>query len=117
LIGDWVESLLPKSRTALNTRPLEDPDKLAVTVGAGVLAYDLFRLSPSSNEAAPILSGEHEIWFGTSDAYQLRPAPDELLMELRDRCMGCRHSQSQACAPLDHGRESNPDRRKANWRS
>ena len=50
-----------------------------------VLSYDLFRLSTTTNMAAPILGGEHGIWFGSDNPYQLRLEPDELLMELRDR--------------------------------
>jgi hypothetical protein len=45
------------------------------------LSYDLFRLSGVS--AVPILSGQHEIWFGTAHPYQVRLDPGDLLMEIR----------------------------------
>jgi hypothetical protein len=48
------------------------------------LSYDLFRLSTVST-AVPILSGDHAIWFGADEPYQVRLEPDELLMEIRDR--------------------------------
>jgi hypothetical protein len=48
------------------------------------LSFDLFRLSPT-NTAAPILGGEHGIWFGDEQAYQVRLDPVDLLMEVRDR--------------------------------
>jgi hypothetical protein len=50
-----------------------------------VLSYDLFRLSPTANTAVPILGGEHGIWFGADDPFQIHLEPDELLMEVRDR--------------------------------
>lgn len=50
-----------------------------------MLSYDLFRLSTTANAAAPVLGGEHGIWFGDYNPYQIRLDPDELLMELRDR--------------------------------
>src|SRR5207244_12912609 len=39
----------------------------------------------ATNMAVPILRGEHGIWFGADNAYQLRIEPDELLIEVRDR--------------------------------
>src|SRR6266404_932106 len=61
--------------------------RYAVQCGSSwnLLSYDLFRLSPAVNNAAPILSGEQGIWFGAYDPFQIRLEPDELLMEVRDR--------------------------------
>lgn len=50
-----------------------------------MLSYDLYRLSPTAGTAARILSGEHGIWFGHNNPYQLRLEPDDLLMEVHDR--------------------------------
>ena len=43
-----------------------------------------FACPPAANTASPILSGEHDIWFG-GPPYQVRLEPDELLIELTDR--------------------------------
>jgi hypothetical protein len=48
------------------------------------LSYDLFRLSATASTAIPILSGTHGIFLGDM-SYQLRLAPDDLLIEVRDR--------------------------------
>ncbi len=61
--------------------------RYAVQCGSSwsLLSYDLFRLSSAANAATPILGGQHGIWFGVWDPYQLRLEPNELLMEIRDR--------------------------------
>ena len=61
--------------------------RYAVQCGSSwnVLAYDLFRVPPNANEAVPILSAEHGIWFGAEHSYQVRLEPNDLLMEIRDR--------------------------------
>lgn len=60
-----------------------------------VLSYDLFRLSTTTNMAAPILGGEHGIWFGADNHYQLRLEPDELLMGTARPKHRWRNSQPQ----------------------
>jgi hypothetical protein len=61
--------------------------RYAVQCGSNwnMLSYDLFRVSAAANTSMPILAGEHEIWLGEEDAYQVRLDPDELLMQVRAR--------------------------------
>lgn len=49
------------------------------------LSYDLYRLAGGSDRSVPVLAGEHGVWLGAGEPYQVRLEPDELLMELRDR--------------------------------
>jgi len=58
-----------------------------------MLSYDLFRLSPTASTAAPILGGNHGIWFGADNPYQLRLESDYLLMEVCDRSIDGIHNR------------------------
>jgi hypothetical protein len=74
------------------------------------LAFDLFRFSPATNRAIPILSGEHGIWFGVDDPVQVRLETDDLLMEIRDRSIDVGIHNRAHILHFNIGRDSAPVR-------